>query len=918
MADISRLLGSEISALAGSSVPVIQSALPSAATQILTRTATPQISTALSQLLPTRSGSAIDGVINKNTGITLPSAKKPEFTLGKLLGGSNSLADNIQARNIDEEVLSALMDDIEGGRISSEYKRPMNELKSGVLNMAQSDRSESIAGTAAGAKSWSDLPKIRTSDIKSLIGESGADVRPSLRGKLSEKNGLPIGDVSWGEVFPDLTNGQGAGSFSGDVNDILDRYDAMYENRHAGSDFNDDNIMKYLMLNPEKDQLYSQVVADAMGGKRTIPISQLLGKSDSIPVSSVTMAGSNPAAAEPMTSATTPATDATTIVNSTAETTPITPTSGGGFTEAQENAADMLGISGGSANRGGGRFTISPASESDSGFNVQFKTEGPKTIKINSAAQKTTARQRRTSYENQRWINSVNATKKQTDNLLGKSFSFNGYYKTPVERARANNLNAANIGDRVQALIDARQNGVQQAEQYATENGVRVNLPNIEISQPQAQSLALNGVDVNTIANSGTATPIEAEQLYKMLRDDGERLLNASDGVSQEKGRAYKNMAKAVSNAINDTMDALDIDYKTALLQDAADAGEDFGYLEQIANAKDFKFSDLRSDMADLINLKDVATNKLKAGKNINIAGVDIGIPNPAPEFGERIRSKYYEYAEKAENARARAAGGAASSGATGGGGAKTGANTSAGANGGSGGATQAGEYVFENAPQSGLSALLGKARKVAPYAVAAGIGFMAGGGSNGGSDNDYSQLGQLGGSLDTSTAAQDPYQTQTIGGYNYDQLEQGYFNALAAGNTDAAKVIANLMDALENKIKRAQDSSSGSTMSAGMNVLNQLYALYKKAGGAQGVIGGNFTNLLNNVSGGAYNTDVATYNQTRALTSSLLARALGEKGTLSDTDRKYINDNLPTITDDPTVAEKKFRTIYALLEAAQ
>ena len=87
--------------------------------------------------------------------------------------------------------------------------------------------------------------------------------------------------------------------------------------------------------------------------------------------------------------------------------------------------------------------------------------------------------------------------------------------------------------------------------------------------------------------------------------------------------------------------------------------------------------------------------------------------------------------------------------------------------------------------------------------------------------------------------------------------------------------------------------------------------------GGAQGVVGGNVTNALNTLSGGAYNADVATYNQTRALTSSMLARALGEKGTLSDTDRKYINDNLPKVTDDPTDAEKKFRAIYNMLQTA-
>ena len=76
----------------------------------------------------------------------------------------------------------------------------------------------------------------------------------------------------------------------------------------------------------------------------------------------------------------------------------------------------------------------------------------------------------------------MNATSKQYAAAVKKSNSFGGYYKTPAARAQANNLNAANIGDRVQAMLDVRQNGVSQAEQYATQQGVRVNLPSIEYS----------------------------------------------------------------------------------------------------------------------------------------------------------------------------------------------------------------------------------------------------------------------------------------------------------------------------------------------------------------------------------------------------------------------------------------------------
>ena len=281
-------------------------------------------------------------------------------------------------------------------------------------------------------------------------------------------------------------------------------------------------------------------------------------------------------------------------------------------------------------------------------------------------------------------------------------------------------------------------------------------------------------------------------------------------------------------------------------------------------DGKEFKFSDLRRDMSDLIRLQDLSANKLKAGKTINIAGINTGIPNPTGNIADAVKGAYYNDAERAERAKMGAGAGPAAGGASSGSGASTG-------------------YTFEGAAgpesaQSGLSGLLGKAKKIAPYAAAAGIGYMAGGGGRGGSD--YSSYDTLGGDMlaDTQTPAADPYQTETIGGYRMDELEEGYARALAAGDSNAAKQIASLMEVLESRIERvsATTESSSSTMSAGMNILNQLYGLYKQMGGSQGVIGGNVTNLLNDLSGGAYNSDVATYNQTRALTSSLLARALG------------------------------------------
>lgn len=887
------------------SIPLISklanpSAISTAAGNAIANAGAQRGSIALSQLLPTKSGSAVDGVINRNTGIVLPSAKTPSFSDvldEKSLGTYGDITGLLEAAQ--EDATRA------GGSLAKNTSKGLKQLKKDVIADAAMNRSELMAGTAGGATSWSDLPKLKTSEIKSLIGESGADVRPSLRGKLSEVNGRSIGDPAWGETFPDMTLDRTGGGFQGDINDILDRYDTAYEARHAGSDFTDDNIARFLQLNPEEDAKYSQLVADVVNGKQEIPINQLLGKGQSIPVRTNAEV-SGVTATEPMVNATTPATDAQAVSNATKSTSPIAPTRGGGLNEAQENVAEAFNLSGAGAGQGGGggRITVgSTASPEDYGFNQPLENaDGQKIIKIQSKVGKSTWKQKSADFDTRNWLDSMNATRAQYQDVFAdKSGSVGGYYKNAAERGLRNGLQRSNFKESVQAMLDARMDIVNRAEALAADNGLTVALPDIELTPAEAQSLMSNGVNLDMALQEGRLTPPDAEELHRLLQRQSVRLRDSSDAAAQERGLALKNAAKKLSDSIDKTMDTLGLNYKDEFLKNTGAIGEDMQYLNSIAsNGKDLKFSEVRRDMSDLMSLKNLETNKMKAGKTFNIAGVDTGVPNPLGTATEKLKSKFYQKAAQAE-AKLGGAGGGTGGGTTGGGG-----------------------YVFDGGSRSGLSGLLGNAKKIAPYAVGAGIGLMMGGNRGGGDSDIVQQNEALFGGLSQTTQepAVDPYESQTIGGYTYAELEDGYFNAMAAGDTNAAKQIASLMDVLEGRVSRvaeAQEKNEKSAaLSAGMNILNQLYTLYKRAGGGQGSVGGRVTGVLNAVSGGAYNTDVATFEQTRALTSSLLSRALGEKGTLSDTDRKYINDNLPSITDDPTVAEKKFNAIYQLLEAAQ
>lgn len=884
MNNLPALLGSAATkALSGQGANLVTKALTPAATNLVTQAVTPEVGKALSQMLAKGAGSTLDGIIAPASvsGISLPQAnvtRQPK-TLKDYIGES-TLADAFATGVIEPQDLTEIMP-------SSDVKA----LRAGVSGLVADMSPENIG--MGGVATKSELPKIRTSDYYKATGLKGQDVPSYMKNYLSEENGIPFDDMRWSEVFPDMVEQGGGGAFSGSADDILARYE-QYAGTNANQIYTPENYMDYLMLNPEEDAKYSNSIVNLLGneGKIDIPVSSSRPVKEAVSVSGLT----TPKAAADVSTAAPQAT----------------------FQQATRNLEDVLGTDAGVAGQGGagGGVTVAPPSPEDPGFNVPLETNesGEKIIRVNPQAARTTAAQKKASFQNRKWLDSMNATSKQYEMALSKSNSYGGHYKTPAERALANGLNPANIGERLDSMIAARQTPLAQAERYATEKGVRVTLPKLELTQAQAQGLAQNGVDIQSIIAEGTATPEEAEQIYKTLRDDGYRLMKATDGTSQERGRALVNSSKAVSDALDNTMDSLGLNYKDALLKNAAAAGEDQAYLQTVANGKEFKFSDLRRDMSDLIRLQDLAANKLKAQKTINIAGINTGIPNPTGNIADTIKGAYYNAAERAERARNAAAAGTTGSDAGG-------AGTPPSGSGGSTGYTFEGPSG-EGTAQSGLSGLLGKARKIAPYAAAAGIGYIAGGGGRGGS-SDLGDMTTLGGEslAQEETPVADPYQTQTIGGYNMEELEEGYARALAAGDTNAAKQIASLMEVLENRVKRVSastESASGSnTMSAGMNILNQLYGLYKQMGGSQGVIGGNVTNLLNDLSGGAYNSDVATYNQTRALTSSLLARALGEKGTLSDTDRKYINDNLPKITDAPEVAEKKFRAIYTMLQTA-
>lgn len=570
-------------------------------------------------------------------------------------------------------------------------------------------------------------------------------------------------------------------------------------------------------------------------------------------------------------------------------------------------------IGGAGGGNGGGNVPPVQTPGSD-GFNVKLKEGKTTNIPIGSEAVGSTRQQRAVRKLDDMTAKSMNASAKQYKGIVGKSGSIDGHYRTVAERMRAEKIDQANVADKAQAALNLREDIKQQGLSYAEANGVTMDLSNIDnsigLSATQKRKLAELGLGLDDmLGGNKVVTPTQAENIYKTLRDYAYNWSDSKDALTKMAGNACEKEAEAVRDIIDNTMDNINVDYKTSLIEDAARNGEDPAYLRKLAGKKDFKFSDLRKDQSDWIAINDLAGNKIKEGPTLNIFGIDTGAENPFTAGAEKIKEKIYERQ------------------AYGGGG--------AGGNGGSGSVPPtggAGAENFINFTPAGeragmLGNLLGKAKGAG--LVGAGVlgGLMLGGGGSGSNASGASfadMTSALAPAEEEAEEEVDPYAGMTIGGYDYQTLENGYIAALQAGDTDAAKLIANMMGMLEDKVDRYNKAvkNSGTTSGAGgiaskqkaaMNVLSGLMSNYQ----AQGPIGGRITQFLNTITGGGYNPAVSAYDTGSAGALGTIIKALGDTGALSEGDQKRALELLPKTTDSESAAKMKYQQLMQILQGA-
>lgn len=152
---------------------------------------------------------------------------------------------------------------------------------------------------------------------------------------------------------------------------------------------------------------------------------------------------------------------------------------------------------------------------------------------------------------------------------------------------------------------------------------------------------------------------------------------------------------------------------------------------------------------------------------------------------------------------------------------------------------------------------------------------------------------------------------------------------ALAAGDITAYNKLANIYSGLEDmaamqglniggsskstqpELTVAQQNQMAKLSSAG-SALDELETLYNRAGGGQGIIGGNIANFLGGL---GLNSDVATYNDLAQGLINTINAAVGKTDSLNtEGEVQRALSLVPKITDDATTAQNKISELRRLL----
>lgn len=517
--------------------------------------------------------------------------------------------------------------------------------------------------------------------------------------------------------------------------------------------------------------------------------------------------------------------------------------------------------------------------------------------KATAKAGKSTAAQQIAKNEFDDYLTSLGATptlRKQMANeayngVLGKTGMAN--------RFKTLNVDLANVADKSAAGLNAYGGVMNNLYDYMDNAGVGVDLSGLQNSgsklftKAQKNRLLQSGLDIDDVLK-GTVSANQANDLYKLSRELSLKykkagVNNAIDGAI---GDQLKTFATQIRDKLDDTASTVSKSFGLkGRLIDAANSIDDIEVARALSGMTDdaITASTVRSEMAPYMKMKDFIGLQAPKEKTLNVFGIDTGFANLLPKATKAIRNTALKAKDKLSSDTGKTAAialGAGGVGLLGG--------LLAGGNGG-------GNQSMGN--MSTLGALTGDSDVV-----------YGGNGMNTQLGTQNATAGALGGNAGNSADT-----SYTIGGYSYDDLENAYVAAIMAGDSGAADVIADMIGVLDNKSKRLKDnkdtSGTAQKQQSAMDILNTLMGNFQ----AQGPIGGTFTNILNNLTGGNYNYQAANYNEQAKGSLSMIIKALGESGALAEGDVERAMGLIPQITDSEQKAYDKYQKLMTMLQSA-
>ena len=879
-------------ALANTTGSALSNALGQATTQALTR----GLTGAGMSTLAKSAGSTLDGILGRSSGLILPEPKISPTTLTEYankLSLNPTGASSVSIGDIMKE-LDAPIKEVNGALSRSNR----NALEKATREIAETN----MAGLESlGVSSKSNLPTLNRSqyydDTLGQVGKnsvSSKDVPSYMQKHLVNSKDASEKFIQGGndEILRDLFQDQ-----TSPISELYERYEELASGADANKIFTPDNVNSAIELaNFDKagsgDAINQDFADRFFGNKRDITISGGKSPAQNIKVGrKVADSGVD----VPVNA------DKVNLANKIAE-----------------MKAELKTAAGGSGMSGGGTpTTTSPdfGGLGESGFNAELNpqdtwlnTGQPINVVAGDGGVGATKSQEALRFLREDALKGLNTTSRQHKDLMGKSRSYGNHYGTVADRIKAENITPANVAQKTEAMLNHIESIKAEAFATADKLGLSVDLNGIDnavgLRPFQKKQLSELGLNLNDFIDEKVVSPSQAEDIYRIMKSYAYDLKGSEKALEKQAGEVLDQAAKKVSERIDGVLDNMGVDYKRSFLDgaDMSGVGADGTYLRKISESgKPFKFSDLRREESDWIAISKTAGNKLK----------DEPIPTSFTEaIGQGYRKAGDKIKEKIYERRAYGSGSGNSGGGT------------VPPNGGA----PAGGINFTTPPEktSMLGNLLGKAKSGAWIGAGLLGGMALSGGGDGGDGRSFADIANetMGETNETpSEQAFDPYTSLTIGGYNYEELENGYMAALMAGDTDAAKLIANMIGMLDDKLKRYSDSQKTDEQSSGiaakqkaaLNVLSGLMQNYQ----SQGPIGGNLTAWLNALTGGGYNPRVAAYDSGAKGSLGTIIKALGDTGALSEGDQKRALELLPKTTDSEAAAKMKYQQLITILKGA-